>query len=343
MRRRPPDAVCWAGMHARLLTSADDLARVDAWMRGQPQGSLWQSLAWKGYQETLGRSTRMFSVETDGAIAAACLAVIDRTALGLTTWDVPRGPVWAAGREAEASVLLGALIEAAQAEGALSIVCSAPLPPPSPLHGLRPSGRHVYPEATRIIDLTPGEDAILAQMHSKGRYNIRIAERDGVEVRPSTDAAAFHTLLRATAERDGFRPPSLKACEAFLGALPGSFLLLASAPASTQPGPIAGLLGVAWEGTGIYYYGASDHAHRALMAPYALQWAAMRHCKAAGCTSYDLLGVAPPGAGVAHPWQGISGFKEKFGGAIRTYPPELRRVLRPVPTAVLWLKRAIMG
>ncbi len=330
-------------MHARLLTSADDLARADAWLRVQPDGSLWQTMDWKRYQEALGRSTRVLAVERGPAIAAACIAVIDRTALGLTTWEVPRGPLWAAGCEEEGSFLANALLEAAQAEGAMSIDCSPLAALPSPPRAFAPSGRHIHPDATRIIDLTPSEDAILAQMHQKGRYNIRIAERDGVTVRTSTDPTAFHTLLQATAQRDGFLAPSLAACKAFLSVLPGSFLLLAFHEDSSRTEPIAGLLGVTSGTQGIYYYGASDHAHRALMAPYALQWAAMRQCKAAGCTSYDLLGIAPPGAPVSHPWQGITGFKEKFGGTVRVFPPEQRAVLRPLWSLLLRYKRSLLG
>jgi lipid II:glycine glycyltransferase (peptidoglycan interpeptide bridge formation enzyme) len=102
-------------------------------------------------------------------------------------------------------------------------------------------------------------------------------------------------------------------------------------------------MGVIWGNTGIYYYGASDYEHRALMAPYLLQWKAMKQCKEAGCTRYDLLGIAPPDAPEDHPWQGISRFKEKFGGEIITYPPERQIILRKLAHAGLRLKRKVMG
>jgi lipid II:glycine glycyltransferase (peptidoglycan interpeptide bridge formation enzyme) len=102
---------------------------------------------------------------------------------------------------------------------------------------------------------------------------------------------------------------------------------------------------------GIYYYGASDERHRALMAPYLLQWKAMQHCRANGCTHYDLLGVAPhsTGSGQAsgsdekHAWAGITNFKEKFGGAFVAYPPEQQIVLRPMTWRLLSLKRKLLG
>ncbi len=107
--------------------------------------------------------------------------------------------------------------------------------------------------------------------------------------------------------------------------------------------PIAGLIGVIHGPAGIYYYGASSYASRALMAPYALQWEAIQHCKRNGCVSYDLLGVAPVHGGPDHPWAGISSFKEKFGGAFLTYPPEQQIVLKPFVLKLLLLKRKMLG
>jgi lipid II:glycine glycyltransferase (peptidoglycan interpeptide bridge formation enzyme) len=52
------------------------------------------------------------------------------------------------------------------------------------------------------------------------------------------------------------------------------------------------------------------------MAPYALQWQAMREAGAAGCGSYDLFGI-PPREDPAHPMAGLYRFKTGFGGEIR--------------------------
>ena len=201
--------------------------------------------------------------------------------------------------------------------------------------------RHVQPEATRIIDVTQTEEEILAQMHQKGRYNIKVAEKHGVTVERSTNIDAYYALAQATSARDGFGIPSKRQLRAFLETLPGSFCLLAVHNGE----PIAGLLGVLQSGTAYYYYGASDHTHRTLMAPYLLQWEAMKLCKAAGCSRYDLLGIAPAGTpgDESHPWSGISAFKAKFGGTVVTYPRERQIVLRPFLLALLSLKRRQIG
>lgn len=354
-------------MSIRLLTSTDDLARYDAWVRQHPHGSLWQSLAWKAYQEALGREVRIYVDEQDGAITASALVTIDRTAGGLSVWEMPRGPLgqwkmengkWTIRKnEPGAEEKLRERIFAdAKADRCLTVYLSPQTPLLTTHHSLLTSPRHIHPVATRIIDLTQSETAILVQMKPKGRYNIGVAERHGVRVEESDDVEAFYALLKTTAVRDRFRPPARSSYKAFLASIPGSFLLIARHPDAAIREPIAGLIGVIWPSvplaptercagvhTGIYYYGASSHEHRALMAPYALQWAAMRRCKAAGCTTYDLLGIAPPDAVADHPWQGVSGFKEKFGGTVVEYPAERQVTLRPVMSTLLGWKRRILG
>ncbi len=324
------------------LISASDYQAYSAWVRGHPHGSLWQSLEWKAFQETLGRDVRVYLQQEKGAIVASALVVIDRTSFGLSTWEVPKGPLGGMGRRGSGvGNLIKAILADAQKERSMALYLSPQdtLPPtPRPL---RPTKRHQWPEATRIIDITSPEDAILLQMKPKGRYNIGVAKKHGVSVEQSEDIEAFYELLRVTGDRDRFGILPRKHYETFLQSLPGSFLLLARVP--TQKKPVAGLLGVLWGLQGMYYYGASSYAERAIMAPYLLQWEAMRHCKAQGCQTYDLLGIAPPGAPMSHPWSGISAFKEKFGGTVVTYPPEEQVVLRPWTERALRWKRALCG
>lgn len=334
-------------MSIRLLSTPDDLARYDAWVRMHPEGSLWQSLAWKQYQEALGRDVRVYVDEAGERILASAAVVIDRTAWNLSTWEVPRGPLWSAAASSGPEEILDQITQDARKDRCITLYCS-------PLQALETYGkkfevshRHIQPTATRIIDLTVSEEEILAQMKPKGRYNIGVAERHGVRVEASTDVTAFHALMVKTAMRDTFRPLPLEIYRTFLHQVTGAFLLLAHHPETAEA--VAGIIGVQWPAdtaapslrapTGIYYYGASQYEHRALMAPYLLQWHAMRRCKAAGCASYDLLGVAPPDADREHPWQGVSTFKEKFGGGVVVYPAEVRLTLKPITQRLLALKR----
>ena len=379
-------------MDIRLCTSSEDFRTYDVWLRTHPDGSLWQSLEWKAYQESLGRTVKIYAATDDAGIQASALVVIDRTTFGLCTWEIPRGPLGsgsldALGRKVESEKLIERIHEDAKKDCCFSLYfspskeslfTSCPACPSEARWRRRESSRRVnfplstrlvHPETTRIVDLRLSEEDLLSQMKPKGRYNITLAERHGVCVMPSSDIQAYAHLAGQTARRGGFKGHSQAFYEGFLHHLPGAFLLLAypleppvtpssSAPSEEGAGRIAvaGLLGVIW-GTagspteagaaapakvGIYYYGASSDRNRELMAPYLLQWEAMKYCKAMGCISYDLFGIAPDGQ-PDHPWAGVSAFKAKFGGNVMTYPPEQEITLRPMMKKLLQWKRAFLG
>lgn len=329
-------------MSVRLAHTPQDQTAALAWLESQPHASLWQSSAWRDFQQSIGRQVRLYVEEEAGLIIAAALVIIDRTAFGLSVWDIPRGPVGSFQRAAISGRLLQTIIEDARKNRCLTLFASPQVTLQATSYKLIASHRHIHPDATRVLDLTLTDEALLAQMKQKGRYNIRLAERHGVRIERSTDAAAFARLAATTGKRDGFTPHNAAFYERFLQHLAGSFLLLAYPADSSEP--IAGLMGVTWHKTGIYYYGASSHdpAARPLMAPYLLQWNAMRLCRSQGCTQYDLFGVAPEGA-IHHPWSGVTDFKEKFGGRYIAYEEEQELVLRPFTKTILDLKRKFLG
>ena len=85
---------------------------------------------------------------------------------------------------------------------------------------------------------------------------------------------------------------------------------------------MAGLILFRFGPTAWYFYGASTAQSRDLMPNHALQWAAMRWAKAAGCTRYDWWG-APDVLDESDPMWGVYRFKQGFGGE---FTPHDRRV-----------------
>ena len=338
-------------MRIELLTSTQDLDLYNEWIKTHPEGTLWQSLERKQYLEALGKEVRIYALKTDAHIRTSALVVIDKTVGGYSVWDIPRGPIEVeSGKrkvqsekeevERDVEVLMRRIVDDTKKERCVALYASPTVALQNSKFTIHNSKRHIHCEATRIIDLTQTEEDILAQMKQKGRYNIKVAQKHGVTVRQSDDIDVFYHLMTKTGARDGFTHPSKKQYVAFVRSLPGAFLLLAY---DAEGEPIAGVLSVIWNNQAIYYYGASNHAQRAKMAPYLLQWESMRFCKERGCTSYDLLGIAPPDSPPSHPWAGISGFKEKFGGKVVMYPPEQMIVLRPFVYWFLRMKRRIFG
>lgn len=198
------------------------------------------------------------------------------------------------------------------------------------------SPTRVQPPDTTIVDLRPDEDAILAAMKSKTRYNVRLGPKRGLEVRCTATSFGdedftaavqqFYHLYRQTAARDRItihplsyyhtafvvaRDLARPQRDAQQTATPE--LLLYQAYRDSEA--LAAIVVARWSGTATYLYGASSSHHRNLMAPYALQWRAMRDAKAAGCQDYDLFGI-PPTDDPTHPMHGLYRVKVGFGGRI---------------------------
>ena len=178
--------------------------------------------------------------------------------------------------------------------------------------GFKQAAANVQPPDTVIINLEASCEEILAQMKSKWRYNISLAEKKGVEVNSNGTLEAFYNLLKETAQRDGILIHGFDYYKTLFGLCGNDIrLYMASHEADTLAGIVVLFRGK--EAT--YLYGASSNNKRNLMAPYALQWKAMRDAKEKGCKNYDLFGI-PPNEDPNHPMAGLYRFKTGFGGQI---------------------------
>lgn len=187
----------------------------------------------------------------------------------------------------------------------------------------RRAAADIQPPDTVIINLQDDDDAILAQMKSKWRYNIRLAEKKvTVEQCDEAGLEIFYRLFCETASRDGIALHGIgyykklfyvtrEYTQKNIGPVPHLHLYVAF----YNDEAIAGIITLFFGKTGTYLYGASSNQHRNVMAPYALQWRAMRDAKHSGCAEYDLFGI-PPNDDPAHPMAGLYRFKTGFGGKI---------------------------
>ncbi|MFZ3071382.1 MAG: peptidoglycan bridge formation glycyltransferase FemA/FemB family protein [Anaerolineaceae bacterium] len=220
------------------------------------------------------------------------------------------------------------------------------------LPGFQVEEHPIQPRHTILIDLTRDEEALLAGMKQKTRYNIRLAERKGVRVETTRDLAGFYTLMQTTAARDGFALHDFsyyqKVFEVFEPL--GKCVLLR---ASYEDQPLAYLMLFINQGRAWYFYGASDDESRNLMPTYLLQWEAMRWSKAHGASVYDLWGIPDEDEEVLERdftnrsdglW-GVYRFKRGFGGTIVRSAPAFIRVYQPLIYRVYrwWRKRRQAG
>jgi lipid II:glycine glycyltransferase (peptidoglycan interpeptide bridge formation enzyme) len=288
--------------------------------------SLWQHPIWDGFQKAVGRKT--WIVETDGAMA---LVVQHKMSFGLNWLEVPRGPLFE--NDENLKMILDKIQQIGKDEKSVFIRLSSYEPmsagDPSSKVGMTTRALKIakhdhHPETSLVIDLDQSEEEILAQMKPKGRYNIKVAEKHNVTVSQSKDVEAFYNLLQKTGGRDGFSLHPKSYYEDMMESLGDNVQLLL---AKYEDQVIAGGIFVYLDEWGIYYYGASDYNFRNVMAPYLIQWEAIKEAKKRECKYYDFLGIAPENQ-KNHPWAGVTEFKKKFGGRIVDYPKAQVMVLR---------------
>ncbi|MGI6374316.1 MAG: lipid II:glycine glycyltransferase FemX [Patescibacteria group bacterium] len=177
------------------------------------------------------------------------------------------------------------------------------------------------PSQTWLLDLRKSEAELLAGMHSKTRYNLRLAKRKGVVVTEGTEADLdeFWRLLKATGGRDGFRLHPKTHYQNLLKLEPLKLFI-----ARHQGQAIAGGLFSFFGERVTYLHGASDYQARSLMAPQLLQWSVILKAQKLNqerqntdnqlFKDYDFYGIDK------QRWPGVTRFKLGFGGRARNYP-----------------------
>jgi lipid II:glycine glycyltransferase (peptidoglycan interpeptide bridge formation enzyme) len=166
------------------------------------------------------------------------------------------------------------------------------------------------------IDLTPSLDDLLAGMKQKTRYNIRLAERKGIEVHEGgmADLELLYEMYQETSIRDGF---IIRPKEYYLDVW-GTFIhsqMAVPLVASFQGEPVAALMLFHFAGKSYYLFGMSTDKHREKMPNYLLQWEAIKQSKHLGCEIYDLWGAPDVFEDSDRMW-GVYRFKEGLGGKV---------------------------
>lgn len=180
--------------------------------------------------------------------------------------------------------------------------------------GWRYSNEQIQFKNTAVLNLTPTEDDLLAQMKQKTRYNVRLAGRKGVTVREGTkdDFDMLYKMYAETAVRDGFAIRSQEYYTTVWNTFTDSDMLTPLI-AEVDGKPVAGLMLFRFGEKAWYLYGMSRTTHREKMPNYLLQWEAIRTAKQKGCIVYDLWG-APDVFDESDSLWGVYRFKRGLGG-----------------------------
>ncbi len=318
-----------------------DQATFNDFVENHPLGTIHQLYEWGEFQAKSSNRDKFWTLvaEDKGKIVGSALVVRHRLPFGKSWLYCPRGPLLDYSNKAESGPLFAEIAEIAKKENAIFLRIDPPhLKGSAPdLKGARTAHAHYQPESTLTIDLSPTEEEILKQMKSKGRYNIKVAQKHGVEIKESQDIEGFYKIFQQTTQRDHFSGHSLQYYQNILNTLGSKRAKLYLA---TYKGTaVAGAVITYCAKTATYYFGASSNEHRNVMAPYLLHWKIMQDAKAAGYKEYDLFGIAPEEA-KNHRWAGVTQFKLKFGGARVNYADAQEIVYQPV---WYWLMTHLKG
>jgi peptidoglycan pentaglycine glycine transferase (the first glycine) len=269
-----------------------------------------------------------------------------RQRAGVGIGYLPRGPVTRPSDELAEAALWAAIGKAARRQRALTLIVEPDRALSNEsierLH-LVPGPAPIQPSRTVKVALLDDE-SLMAQMHAKTRYNVRLAKRRGVDVvnAPRTAAASqvFYDLLQDTALRNAFEIHSADYYRAFLDQFGDDAVLMF---AEVEGRPVSGAIAACFGDEAIYMYGASSTTERAHGAAFLIQYEIMRWARDRGCQRYDLWGIpakdpvssrAESGDRLASSSgsdrRGLYEFKTRFGGQIVSYPPPLERRYRPL-------------
>jgi len=169
------------------------------------------------------------------------------------------------------------------------------------------------------------EESMLAFFQQKTRYNIRLAQRKGVEVRLCGKEMTpdFTRSMKETGLRDGFVVREQAYFDKMLDAL-GEHARLYMA--FFEDRPIAGTLAIHYGDKVWYLYGASSNEYRNVMPNYLLQWHMIRWALETGCRIYDFRGVSGD-LSEDNPLYGLYRFKRGFNGDLCEFAGEFDLIL----------------
>ncbi|HRY59945.1 MAG TPA: peptidoglycan bridge formation glycyltransferase FemA/FemB family protein [Patescibacteria group bacterium] len=269
--------------------------------------NLLQSKSWEEFEKTLGNKT--FWVDD-------ALLIKNPLPKGMSYLYCPRGP-----RELNSDFIKKAT-ELAKKESAIFIRIE-PLEIPNTQCSMPNLVKtiNLNPANTLILDLAKSEDALLSEMKQKTRYNINLAIKKGVGIEVTTDpekAQIFYNIMKQTSARDKFGAHSLEHYKKLLEVL-GTNKIIRLYLAKYEGRYIAANIVSFFGNTVSYLHGASANEYRNVMAPYLLQWEAIKDAKVGEYEYYDFWGIAPDDS-PKHRWSGVTRFKKGFGGQQFDYP-----------------------
>jgi len=330
-------------LQARIISPVER-DNYNQFVDSHPKGHFLQSWEWGQVKSFTDWQPLPLVLEDEGQMVAALLLLKRRLPLpGINRCILysPRGPVCDVHNANLLGELFAAARQVAEAEGAIFLKIDPDVKVEDTvfIQHLQTNGFHrstssegfdgVQPTFVFRLDITPTEEELMANFHQKWRYNIRLAERKGVTVRPAEnkeDLKEFYRVLKETAERDHFIIRGYEYFDKIWDAMVPDIAryFVVEYEGQIVAGSLAMIMGnKAW-----YLYGASSNQYRNVMPNYLMQWHMIKWAKANGGTLYDFRGVSGD-ISEDNPLYGLYRFKKGFSGEFTEFVGDWDTVYSP--------------
>lgn len=213
---------------------------------------------------------------------------------------------------------------------------------------LKPSFHPLFTKYTFLLDLTKSEEELLKNMHSKTRYNIKVAQKHKVEIIEDNSDESFKEYLKLTEEttkRQGFfaHTPNYhkKMWETLKtgnsnkldkNQLTAHLFLAKYTPENKKDKSVtlAAWILFVFKDTLYYPYGSSSNLYRNVMASNLMMWEAIKFGKKLGLKQFDMWGALSPNPNPKDPWHGFHKFKEGYGAILTEFIGSYDLVINPI-------------
>ena len=313
-------------------------------VRKHHNGTFLQSWSWGDFQTTLGKTAVRFGVTNkDELIGITQLFLTHIPHLSGFYLYAPYGPLLT---DPNNELAITSLVTYIKEQYPQAWFIRLEPTESIPLHGTET--QRIQPSKTLVTDITKTPDELLAAMHYKTRYNIKVAAKHQVAVHSDTvllpdttnNARDAIALLVDTAKRQTYHSYPASYYEALVQHFSeeaNGDMQLHLYEALYENKVVASAIIVDHGNTRTYLFGGSDNAYKHVMAPYAMHWQAIQEAKHIGLSRYDWWGIETATGKLP----GFVQFKLRWGGEQITYPPAIDIVQSRGWYAVYRILRAV--
>jgi lipid II:glycine glycyltransferase (peptidoglycan interpeptide bridge formation enzyme) len=194
-------------------------------------------------------------------------------------------------------------------------------------HGLEERARPFQPRKTYSV-FVRDDATMLAAMHHKTRYHVRLAERQGVVTTwhpPTAEALSiFSELYDDTVQRNGITPLP----HSYFAHLRDAFRDDLEIVIGARDGnPLAAAMVVRFGREAHYLFAGSSTAHRGQGAGALVVYRTLQRAREQGCDLLDLGSIES---------EGLRTFKTGFGGIENVFMPSMELRFQPAIAWLMW-------